>query len=302
LTLVHSITVDASNVYWDELSTGKRSIASLKACAIGGCDAGRLVAGQGEGFEEGAVEAPMVSDGHDLFTMFSNKEVKDSIEIAQCPVAGCKTPKPFVKYLPGIEMNGFLLSGSELVWLATDGFQYDLAHCPVSGCPGKGNDPIKATTGTVPDDLQLVGPLVASGESVIWAAVGEILTCKLSSCAHPKVLTKTKDTPNAFLTVGLAVSSNEFYWIGSSTGTLHACPTTGCVAEPSDIAKDATAVVADARGVYFGTTKSGILHCTGECTKTDVVQSEGVPLAMALDSKNIYWTDAHKIWQLPRAD
>jgi hypothetical protein len=156
-------------------------------------------------------------------------------------------------------------------------------------------------------DAELLGGTGVSAETSTGATTGaDSATCAGRDClggacnagvCEPVVLAPT-DGPQ-----GLAVDADKVYWTNSNTGQVAACAKSGCndspeilVSQPSVLFPQRIAVQGNA--VYYlvydfsrpgSVLKCGTSGCNG-CPVTIASKQIG-PAALAIDSKNLYWTN-----------
>jgi hypothetical protein len=126
-----------------------------------------------------------------------------------------------------------------------------------------------------------------------------VMKCSKSSC------TPTPLTTGDWSGSGIAVDSTTVYWLqstGSTSATIASCPIVGCPAGgPKLLANDSStlsisgSIAVDSSGIYWTSNSTikmcPLAGCTG-LTPVTIATGQNNALAITLDSRAIYWTNA----------
>lgn len=269
--LPEDIAVDERYVYW---TNGRPPAESqVQRCAIDGCArAPELIA-------NGQIWATRL-DLRDRELVWTNWNVdgRGGGEVLSCPTEGPCTPRSL---LTGPLAQDLVL-GSDTMFL---GGMDVLRSCARTGC---------ATASAIARHDGLYSWHVAlTGTTLVWVTDQGVFACETTSCSPRRIVEVYR--PN-----GLATDGAFVYWTEWEAGAVRRCAISGCAA-PQTLAVGlvgAMPVVTDGRDVYFATLPMGdgevyTVPADGSAPARVVATGPRVFSAgsLALDARNVYWTD-----------
>ncbi|HEX4513146.1 MAG TPA: hypothetical protein VH054_06405 [Polyangiaceae bacterium] len=183
---------------------------------------------------------------------------------------------------------------------ATDAWASSVLSCSATngcasvGCATSGGPGVIASSQT-----QLAG-ITADATNVYWADTGAhaVRFCPQPTCGVPQTFVQLASTAMPFD----VFSDGKTVYTTDRSGTLYACPTSGCAGKPTVIGSniaDPLLVAADSAAVFVTSYASGeagkgsIVGCALPCSSgvTTIASGLRAPYGIAIDSGYVYWSE-----------
>jgi hypothetical protein len=269
-TATLAIATDGVNVYWTNEPGG-----TIQKCAVGGCGGNPTTLAS----NQGSTGFIAVDAGYVYWTWINNMTFSDG-GVRRCAVAGCGGNPTSLVTTTG-SFSSIAVDGTSAYWNVPSGAKAGVYKCAVAGCS---NTPTVIASGFFPAGIAV------DATNVSWAVDGKnIQTCPINGCNNmPTTLTGT----SGIGPYQLQSDGTSLYW---SNGTISKCALTGGMTTILATNQGGLGIALDATNIYWATgvigkvMKCGLNGCGGQPT----VLASGLqaPAVIAVDGKNVYWTD-----------
>jgi hypothetical protein len=303
---VMGFAIGADQVFWEDQEKMPSGPApnlglSIRACALAGCgdDAPVTLVAQDpivfaiEGF------APLIAtDGVDVFGVDA---IPDGYAIGRCAANGCGGVFTPLVSTPD-DPIAIAVGDQTLAYFAMNGAKYTIGACPTTGAScGSGLGKLVERDIGDASTFFPAGIALADG-TVYWASTLGVMSCPVSGCMKPKVISSSPSGPHE-----LTVDSSHVYWLDAEYRIV-VCPVEGCAGEPKHLASEVIAFAVDHDVIYFMNSGEDLVNCSAaDCegtlepfAKNIPTTGSGGPSQLLLDAGHVYLSTGGAIVRFDR--